>query len=67
MSQVTRIGVERELELVVARDHPNPHHVLGAHQADGGAVVRVYRPNASAPRVGRKRYGSSRTKVLPSG
>ena len=51
MSQVTRIGVERELELVVARDHPNPHHVLGAHQADGDAVVRVYRPDASAVRA----------------
>jgi 1,4-alpha-glucan branching enzyme len=51
VSQVTRIGVERELELVVARDHPNPHHVLGAHQADGDAVVRVYRPDASAVRA----------------
>ena len=24
----------------------NPHHVLGAHPADGGVVVRAYRPDA---------------------
>src|SRR4029077_7241095 len=51
MSQGTRIGLERELELIVARDHPNPHHVLGAHEAQDGVVVRAYRPEASAVRV----------------
>src|SRR5439155_6194371 len=51
LSQVTRIGLERELELIVARDHPNPHRVLGAHEADDGVVVRAYRPEASAVRI----------------
>jgi 1,4-alpha-glucan branching enzyme len=51
VSQVTRIGLERELQLVIERDHPNPHHVLGAHPADGGVTIRVHRPDASAVRV----------------
>src|SRR5205085_4135818 len=29
----------------------NPHDVLGAHEADGGVVVRTYRPEAEAVRV----------------
>jgi 1,4-alpha-glucan branching enzyme len=29
----------------------DPHSVLGAHEAKGGAVVRVFRPDASAVRV----------------
>jgi 1,4-alpha-glucan branching enzyme len=29
----------------------NPHGVLGAHEADGGVVVRAYRPEAQAVRV----------------
>jgi 1,4-alpha-glucan branching enzyme len=29
----------------------DPHSVLGAHQADGGVVVRAYRPEAQAVRV----------------
>src|SRR3954453_15507861 len=29
----------------------NPHDVLGAHEADGGVVVRTYRPGAEAVRV----------------
>ena len=49
--EVTRIGVEREVELRLERDHPNPHHVLGAHPADGGVVVRTYRPDATAVRA----------------
>jgi 1,4-alpha-glucan branching enzyme len=30
---------------------PDPHSVLGAHEAKGGVVVRVFRPNAGAVRV----------------
>jgi 1,4-alpha-glucan branching enzyme len=48
---VTRVGLDRELELVRARDHPNPHHVLGAHPADGGVTIRAYRPGASSVRA----------------
>ncbi len=29
----------------------NPHEVLGAHEADGGVVVRAYQPEARAVRV----------------
>ena len=29
----------------------NPHSVLGAHEANGGVVVRAYRPDAQAVRV----------------
>ncbi|MGZ5339760.1 MAG: GlgB N-terminal domain-containing protein, partial [Thermoleophilaceae bacterium] len=37
---------QAEIELVVARRHSDPHHVLGAHPADGGVVVRAFRPAA---------------------
>ena len=32
--------VADEIELVVRREHADPHHVLGAHQLDGDVVVR---------------------------
>ena len=48
---VTRVGLDRELELVRARDHPNPHRVLGAHPADDGVAIRAYRPGATAVRA----------------
>jgi 1,4-alpha-glucan branching enzyme len=35
-----------EIELVVRREHADPHHVLGAHPSNGGVVVRTYRPAA---------------------
>ena len=38
--------VEAEIELVVARRHWDPHHVLGAHPLDDGVVVRAFRPDA---------------------
>ncbi len=40
-----------ELERVVALEHPDPHHVLGAHPAGSGVVVRAYRPDAEAVTV----------------
>ena len=39
--------VEDEIELVVARRHSDPHHVLGAHPVDDGVVVRAFRPDAT--------------------
>ena len=44
--------VADEVELVVRRDHPDPHHLLGAH-ANGGkqVVVRAFRPDAERVRV----------------
>jgi 1,4-alpha-glucan branching enzyme len=47
----TRTGLEREIELIVQRDHSNPHHVLGAHPSEGGVLVRAYRPDAVAIRA----------------
>ena len=35
-----------EIELVVRREHADPHHVLGPHASDGGVVVRAFRPAA---------------------
>jgi 1,4-alpha-glucan branching enzyme len=43
--------VTDEIELVVQRDHPDPHHLLGAHAENGGVVVRAYRPGAEHVRV----------------
>jgi 1,4-alpha-glucan branching enzyme len=41
-----------ELEKVVARDHADPHHYLGAHtNGSKKVVVRAYRPDAERVRV----------------
>src|ERR1017187_9365459 len=37
-----------EVRQIVARDHPDPHHVLGAHPARTGVRISVYRPDAEA-------------------
>ena len=34
------------LDRIVAREHSDPHSVLGAHQANGSVVVRAFRPDA---------------------
>jgi 1,4-alpha-glucan branching enzyme len=39
-------GLESEIELVVRREHADPHHVLGAHPSNGGVVLRTFRPAA---------------------
>jgi 1,4-alpha-glucan branching enzyme len=38
--------VAKEAERLAARDHPEPHAVLGAHPEDGGVAIRAYRPAA---------------------
>jgi 1,4-alpha-glucan branching enzyme len=40
-----------ELERIVKREHGDPHSVLGAHQYNGGVVVRALRPAAQAVKV----------------
>ena len=35
-----------DLDRLARREHPDPHHVLGAHPSDGGVVVRAFRPAA---------------------
>jgi 1,4-alpha-glucan branching enzyme len=42
------MSLDSQLELVAAREHWNPHSVLGAHAVDGGVVVRAFRPAAAA-------------------
>jgi 1,4-alpha-glucan branching enzyme len=37
-----------EVRRILARDHPDPHHVLGAHPARTGVRVTAYRPDAQA-------------------
>ncbi|MFR9751759.1 1,4-alpha-glucan branching protein GlgB [Nocardia sp. 004] len=41
----------RDLMLLAAGTHADPHTVLGAHPAPGGTVVRVLRPHAEAVSV----------------
>jgi len=36
----------QQLDRIVAREHHDPHAVLGAHATRGGVVVRAYRPGA---------------------
>jgi 1,4-alpha-glucan branching enzyme len=43
--------LDADVERLVARDHPQPHDVLGAHSDGSGVVVRAYRPDAAAVRV----------------
>ena len=43
--------IEPDIALLAARDHHEPHRVLGAHPVDGGVAVRVWRPGADAVRV----------------
>ncbi|HEX7165743.1 MAG TPA: 1,4-alpha-glucan branching protein GlgB [Acidimicrobiales bacterium] len=40
-----------EVERLVRGEHTDPHHVLGAHKADGRVVARVLRPDATAVRL----------------
>jgi 1,4-alpha-glucan branching enzyme len=37
----------RDAELLLARQHAQPHGFLGAHQDDGAVVVRAFRPAAA--------------------
>jgi len=40
-----------DVDLLVERDHPTPHDVLGAHESKRGVVVRAFRPGADAVSV----------------
>ena len=41
------IAATADLERLVARRHPDPHSILGAHPGRDGACIRVFRPAAS--------------------
>jgi 1,4-alpha-glucan branching enzyme len=40
------VTVAKDAERLAARDHPEPHRVLGAHPDDGGVAIRAFRPAA---------------------
>jgi 1,4-alpha-glucan branching enzyme len=44
-------GIEQDIALLAARDHHEPHRVLGAHPGPEGVVVRAWRPGATAVRA----------------
>jgi 1,4-alpha-glucan branching enzyme len=62
------VSLKPELERIVARDHHDPHSILGAHAQNGGVVVRVFRPGAAAVRVRPDGAGSRRLRrIHPAG
>ena len=40
-----------ELDAIARREHPEPHAILGPHPADGGVVIRAFRPSAESVTV----------------
>ncbi len=44
-------GIEQDIAALAARDHHEPHRVLGAHIAPGGVAIRAWRPDAKAVRA----------------
>ena len=47
----TQTSVERDIALLAARDHHEPHRILGAHPSADGVVVRVWWPEAESVKV----------------
>jgi 1,4-alpha-glucan branching enzyme len=61
------VTVAAGIERLLAREHHDPHALLGAHPVRGGAVVRAWRPGA-AKVVALSRYGATRLRrVHPAG
>ena len=58
----------REVALLVAQRHPDPHRILGAHPTPAGIVVRAFRSDAERVEVivGRKR-AQVLEKIHPAG
>ncbi len=54
-----------DLARLVARDHPNPHAVLGAHPQNGDVVIRAFRPSAET--VVALPSGTPLTPIHPAG
>jgi len=46
-----RAELATDRALLAARDHHEPHRVLGAHPGDDGVAIRVFRPDARAVTV----------------
>src|SRR4051794_16168745 len=45
------LAAATDLERLVRREHASPHDILGAHDTDGGVVIRTFRPSAAAVRA----------------
>ncbi len=45
------MALRDQIELLVERDHTEPHRVLGAHRARGGVMVRALQPGATRVRA----------------
>jgi 1,4-alpha-glucan branching enzyme len=43
----TGAAEQKELERLLALQHPDPHSILGAHPGPLGVTVRIYRPDAT--------------------
>jgi 1,4-alpha-glucan branching enzyme len=56
-----------DADRLVTRDHPEPHAYLGAHPADGGVVVRAFRPDAEAVAVWVNGTSTEAERVHPDG
>ncbi|MBA3328809.1 MAG: 1,4-alpha-glucan branching protein GlgB, partial [Solirubrobacterales bacterium] len=54
-----------DVERLVARDHHDPHSILGAHPSDGGVVVRAFRPAAQS--IVAQPSGVALSQVHPAG
>jgi len=61
------VSLGADIERIVARDHHDPHSVLGAHSQSGGVVVRAFRPGATAVRVRPDGTGSVRLRRVHRG
>ena len=59
-------GIEQDIALLAARDHHEPHRVLGAHIVPGGVAIRAWRPDAKAVRAlpGGRGAGDARARRL---
>jgi len=40
------VTLTAEIARIVRREHPDPHHILGAHPVAGGVALRAFRPAA---------------------
>ncbi len=62
---MTARDTSAELDRLIARDHHDPHSVLGAHAVDGGVVIRALHPAAESVVV--QPAGVSLERVHPGG
>ena len=59
------MSVATDIDRLVAREHHDPHSLLGAHESQGGVTIRALRPMAEAVTV--QPAGVELARVHPSG